>query len=369
MSNIQEFNSINRLAKEIRNFASNKSFILIYAYNGTGKTRLSMEFKNIGKSKNNGSSDTLYFNAYTEDLFSWDNDLDNDSERVLKINHKSKFFIGLPELALEDKIRKYLYKYADFDFDIDYTKWSISFSRENNENIKISRGEETMFIWSFFLAIAELAIDEADSYKWVKYIYIDDPISSLDDNNAIAIAVDLVRLLSSSNERIHAVISSHHSLFFNVVCNELHKKNSRFFLHKSKDGKYKLQPTDDTPFFHHVAILNELNQALQTGKLYTHHFNALRAIMEKTSTFFGQGDFSFCLQDINNQDEILYARVLNLMSHGQYSIYEPIEMIDDNKQLFKRIFDNFIRKYNFALPEIFQHAKPVTQAINVTSAT
>ena len=30
--------------------------------------------------------DTLYFNAFTEDLFPWDNDLDDDSERKLKIN-------------------------------------------------------------------------------------------------------------------------------------------------------------------------------------------------------------------------------------------------------------------------------------------
>jgi wobble nucleotide-excising tRNase len=51
------------------------------------------------------------------------------------------------------------------------------------EDIKISRGEENIFVWSFFLAIAGLAIDNDENYKWVKTIYIDDPISSLDDNN------------------------------------------------------------------------------------------------------------------------------------------------------------------------------------------
>jgi hypothetical protein len=36
-------------------------------------------------------SDTLYFNAFTEDLFHWDNDLENDMTRVLQLK-ESKFF-------------------------------------------------------------------------------------------------------------------------------------------------------------------------------------------------------------------------------------------------------------------------------------
>lgn len=69
----------------------NRDFVLLYAYNGTGKTRLSMAFKDAGKHKTKANPDTLYFNAYTEDLFSWDNDLENDSERRLHINTGSKF--------------------------------------------------------------------------------------------------------------------------------------------------------------------------------------------------------------------------------------------------------------------------------------
>jgi wobble nucleotide-excising tRNase len=51
-----------------------------------------------------------------------------------------------------------------------------------------SCGEENIFVWSFFLAIAQLAIDNDENYKWVKTIYIDDPISSLDDNNVIIVS-------------------------------------------------------------------------------------------------------------------------------------------------------------------------------------
>ncbi len=56
------------------------------------------------------------------------------------------------------------------------------------DDIKVSRGEENIFIWCFFLAIVQLVLDEAEAYKWVKYIYIDDPISSLDENNAVMVA-------------------------------------------------------------------------------------------------------------------------------------------------------------------------------------
>ena len=51
-----------------------KKFILLYAYNGTGKTRLAWTFKDLGKQINRDGEtthrDTLYFNAFTEDLFS-----------------------------------------------------------------------------------------------------------------------------------------------------------------------------------------------------------------------------------------------------------------------------------------------------------
>lgn len=53
------------------------------------------------------------------------------------------------------------------------------------------------------------------------------------------------------------------------------------------EGFYTLRATDDTPYFHHVATLAELQRAAdpKKGKLYTFHFNALRSVMEKTASF------------------------------------------------------------------------------------
>lgn len=332
-----------------------QEFMLLYAFNGTGKTRLSMAFKEAGK-KAGVARDTLYFNAFTEDLFSWDNDLQGDSNRLLKINSTSRFFAGFKELALEEKIFFYLERYAEFNFRIDYENWTISFSCEHQgktvDNIKISRGEENIFIWCVFLAIAQLAMENAEAYNWVQYLYIDDPISSLDDNNVIAVASDLAQLLKQGAGRMKTVISSHHTLFFNVMCNELKTfKHKKYFLHKSRGtDQHTLRATDDTPFFHHVAMLSELQQAATTGKLYAYHFNVLRSILEKTATFFGYKDFADCIHGV--EDEELYARALNLLSHGRYSVYEPREMVQDSKDLFKKILDASLQRYRFELPDL-----------------
>lgn len=410
------YKTLRGLVTRFRDDLRSNDFILLYAYNGTGKTRTSMAFKEKGKKKikielkdNKGNSlldkkgkpktedsivgDTLYFNAFTEDLFVWDNDLENDTTRFLQMNSDSKFFNGFKELALDEKIFAYLERYATFDFDIDYDNWRITFKKQirnprynpknpkNKEpeyiiepNIKISRGEENIFVWCVFLAISELAIDaeEDSTYSWVEYIYVDDPISSLDDNNAIAVASDLAKLLKravtkeiedggvkriiqkNEDEKVKIVVSSHHSLFFNVMCNELKRfTHNRYFLHKNDSDSHTLQKTDDTPFFHHVAILSELEQARFSGKINTYHFNSLRSILEKTATFFGLDDFAKCIYGID-KDDILYERALNLLSHGKYSIYEPVEMGEDNKKLFKRILKAFLDEYKFNLPELLK---------------
>ncbi len=379
-------NLIARLRDDFRNGAD---FVVLYAYNGTGKTRLSMAFKDEGKKKTRrpfraGDSvgqrlmideverDTLYFNAFTEDLFSWDNDLENDAQRVLRINQSSRFFDGLKELEMESRIRPLLQRYTDFDFVIDYDTWTVNFSREvvvkkrgqdtteTIDHIKVSRGEENIFIWCFFLAIAQLVIDRQRAYAWVKYIYIDDPISSLDDNNAIAVAVDLVKLLKQAEGQVKVVISSHHSLFFNVLTNEF-KRGLRegqfkkyFLIRPSNRGvpmteQYQLQDTGDTPFFYHVSVLKELQVATTSDKLYTYHFNMMRSIMEKTASFFGQKDFSFCIKGVEN--EAVFLRALNLLSHGGYSLFEPQEMQKDNKDLFKSIFSQFLERFEFVLSD------------------
>lgn len=384
MTGIRTYQNLRGLVTRLRDDLNDKELVLLYAYNRTGKTRLSMDFKDRGKRNNGGKPDTLYFNAFTEDLFTWENDLKDDAKRGLQVNQFSKFFDGFTNLGLEPTIDEYLSRYADFGFDFEYKEIHqggetftkphfVSFSKGGEENIKISRGEESIFIWCIFMAICERVLDGQESYQWVKYIYIDDPVSSLDDNNAISVACDLAKLLRRATSRKHEdgtpnpmkiVISSHHSLFFNVMCNEIGRakenepkvRHKRYFLHRpNSDNRYTLRATEDTPYFHHVATLSELQKAADpdNGTLYTFHFNALRSIMEKTAAFFGHADISFCLKAFDDdENSALFNRALNLLSHGMYAIHEPTPMGEDNQDLFRQILREFVTSFQFYLPEI-----------------
>lgn len=188
-------------------------------------------------------------------------------------------------------------------------------------------------------------VDRVESYNWVKYIYVDDPISSLDDNNVIAVASHLAHLVSDNDVKV--IVSSHHTLFFNVLCNELSKAEQLFLQRDVAEGTYILKDTTRTPFFHHVALLKELKKASDSGKLYTYHFNILRSILEKTASFHGFLHFSACIRKGEEEDKPVYTRIVNLLSHGNYSLFDPKEMVPENKEYFKTILNNFLEDYKF----------------------
>lgn len=367
MAEFKEFNELKDIANDFRKTLKNRTYLSLFAYNRVGKTRLSMEFKDIGKKGE--IRDTLYFNAYTEDLFTWNNDLDGDINRYLNIHPKSNFCDKFKHPDVIEKVRyrtrRNLKRYANFTPYIRPSTNKIIFARGRGvarvKNIKISRGEQNIFIWCLFLAIVELVLDGNAEYRHIKYIYIDDPISSLDDSSVIAVACDLVNLLKKKNKEqlkkketnatikiTKTVISSHHGLFFNVLCNELKDKQtplSKYFLTKDENPeKYYIRNVAKNEFFpYHIAMMSELEKATQTRELYTYHFNILRSILEKTATFFGLEHFSKC---IHNNKEI-QTRALQIFSHGNYPFYEPKHMQEGQKDLFIEIFKKFVKHYKF----------------------
>jgi hypothetical protein len=106
--------SLIEIAQQLK--TSKEPIILIYAFNSTGKTQLCVEYKNITK-KEDGKHTGVYYNAYSEDLFSWDNDEGNENEnRRLEILQSSlnPYFSSLIETPdlLEEKLARYLPKYT-----------------------------------------------------------------------------------------------------------------------------------------------------------------------------------------------------------------------------------------------------------------
>lgn len=377
---IPDFIDLKATVQYLREQLQTKKFLLLYAHNGTGKTRLSSEFKNFGKEFDiNGdakSRDTLYFNAFTEDLFTWHNDLDDDSERYLMLHPTSTFFAGLEELEMDNRIRSFLQRYVDFDFKLEKIplensdnvvigeQFIVRFFRSYNsesetklaENIKISRGEENIFIWCFFLAIVQIAIDndEGNPYDWVKYIYIDDPISSLDEQNATRVAHELIALLSTANENLQFVISTHHVLFYNVIANLLKKKSHKFYLSQDKSsGHYKLENFGSIPPFYHLSSLVELCSARDNGGTEHYHFNILRRVLEQSAAFFGYDSWVDCLRPMHGESEKAFQkRVIDLSSHGDYLIFEGPRIDKKMHEEFNTILEEFRRGFPFS-PEWF----------------
>lgn len=380
---------------------------LMFAYNGTGKTRLSYDFAHYGR-KDDTPQHTLYYNAYTEDLFTWDNHIEDETENRehhLLINTNSSLIQGLAGYDFADKLRKYLYVFTDIDFDLHYDDNNekipnyVTFYKTENlsqelngemqiieytaENIKISRGEERIFVWCFFRCILDQVIGGNDAYKNIVYIYIDDPMSSLDDNNVIAFAEQLYDVIrqqlkqekdaqksgKKNFRRIRFIVSSHHALFFHTMLHGLigDKKLGRYYLSRNKQKEelvLKDMSDSTSPFYYNVAMLSEIKKAIESDKLYTFHFTVLRSVMEKIKEFFGHRDFSIILEGITykgetydqtafSQDELIefYSRVVNVLTH-QGSMFTPALMNEDNKELATAIFNHLVSKYHFELPNL-----------------
>ena len=91
-------NSIEAVAKKIKDDLNSrnqkKNISLLYAFNATGKTRLSTTLTN-----SMDEDKVLCYNAFVEDLFTWDND-----NFIFKINPSCWLVEFIKEQGLENQI-------------------------------------------------------------------------------------------------------------------------------------------------------------------------------------------------------------------------------------------------------------------------
>ncbi len=330
-----------------------------------------MEFKNlVNGSEEENEKKVLYFNAFTEDLFSWDNDLLNDNNRRLKINLDSIFIKGIEKYG---KINEIIDKFQDYtktriEPKFDFGSGEVVFilptgDDDKKEGIKISRGEENIFIWAIFYIMLENIIEELNEQEEksdnsitkkdieYEYIYIDDPISSLDDNHVFDVAIDITKLLKkSSNSKVKFIISTHHSLFYNILYNEFSNRKWRksCYIFSKSDNKYYLKPTKDSPFGYHLLLKDEIQKVIDTGKIERYHFALFRKLLEKTATFLGYKNWSECLVGddiVKNRD--LYSRRINSFSHDKHSDLEAKSLLPHEKETLKLLFTNFIEHFKW----------------------
>lgn len=426
--------SLTQVAEILRD--TDKKVQLIYAFNGTGKTRLSREVKELialreTDEQEMSDSKVIYYNAFTEDLFYWDN-----LDRKLKIHPNGFTKWVLEEQGQEKNITENFQRYTNDKltprFDESYSEVRFSFERGDDSHsdfVKISKGEESCFIWSIFYSLlkeikealiprgeaeeeveslvkiveakkaeakkaqktakntqkvedikkAEIAKNEATAatievdkakekleslsglFNNLEYVFIDDPVSSLDENHLIELAVDIAELIKSSNSQLKFIITTHNPLFYNILFNEFNSKDPRYKfkenqsikrrLEKLEDNTYLLHNSNDSPFSYHLFLLSKLEKAIDSGDIHKYHFNFLRNILEKTSTFFGHPRWEELLpNEAEGARKSYHERILNLCSHGKHS-GEELPIIEDNDRrrlgyLVKEIKKMYLHKDN-----------------------
>ncbi|MCU0442854.1 MAG: AAA family ATPase [Bacteroidia bacterium] len=363
--------SLIQIAETLRD--ADKKLQLIYAFNGSGKTRLSREFKQLiapkeleAEQEEDSGIKILYYNAFTEDLFFWDNDLEADSDRKLKIQPNNFTNWVLREQGQDRNIVENFQLLTNEkltpQFNEEFTEVRFSFERGNEgdtELVKISKGEESCFIWSVFFSLMEQVVSvlnisekenrETDQYDKLEYIFIDDPVSSLDDSHLIELAVNISELIKSSTSDLKFIITTHNPLFYNVLFNEFNrvKKTKKWLLEKLNDGTFSVNELEnDSPFSYHLFLLAELEKAIQpAGEIKKFHFNFLRNILEKTSTFLGYNKWEELLPQESR--EAYYRRIINLSSHSKHN-GEEIAIVEENdKRVLGFLVNEIKRMYGF----------------------
>ena len=384
--------SLTGIAHQLKD--ADKKVQLIYAFNGTGKTRLSRELKEVVAPKNHATDPSefsqqqfLYYNAFTEDLFYWDNDLDKGRELKFKIQPNKFTNWILKEIkdeGLEKEIAKNFQRHTDEklnpQFNAEYktknedgkeitveafSEVTFSYQRGDDSDsgkIKISKGEESNFIWSIFYTLLQQIINvlndvnsdeqEETPFDQLEYVFIDDPVSSLDENHLIELAVNLARLIKDSPAHLKFVITTHNPLFYNVLHHELkmsdkNKKDGCYFLERLEDGTFNLDNKSGSAnksFSYHLHIKKIIETAYAENKIEKYHFMLLRNLYEKTCGFLGYKHWTDLLPE-DARDS--YKRLINTYSHKHLSYEEKAEPTTPEKQTVKFLLDHLKNNYGY----------------------
>jgi len=355
------------IAKELAN--GNERIALIYAFNATGKTRLSVAYKDETKSED-GKHAGVYYNAYSEDLFVWDNDSENGEVNVqldIRKSSLNRFHSSLTEDDIRNKLNRfrpdYRFDFIPHDNPEDGIKSVLFFDEvadlTDPNNIskvprKISRGEERIFVWCFFLALFEV---EGWADQQSAHFFIDDPVSSLDDHNIFITASTLFDLIEEHYETRKFVITTHHIGFFSILSDWLMKgeKASKFkgktrvCTLSLKKGEVSLENCRKDVFLYHLRLLQVLEQANAAGEVKAYHFALLRQVLENVASFLGVGQFGYVLEQIGIEDADEVAAIVNTLSHKKVYYFESDDVVPDNLKTFEMVFNGLKDKYKFVL--------------------
>jgi hypothetical protein len=345
------------IAKQL--FENQENIILIYAFNATGKTRLSVAYKNFTKDANEGNHIGVYYNAFSEDLFVWENDEENSNANIrlnILFSGLSQFHSFIDENDIAEKLAIYNPKYK-FRFNAHENPEkgieSVNFfiDEEKQTPIKISRGEERIFVWCFFLALFE--VDEWASSQDAHF-FIDDPVSSLDEHNIFITAESIFELIEEHYLKKRIIITTHHIGLFSILFDKLKKgeKSGRYkeltkpFILTSQEGNLALSSLNNEVFLFHLHLMQTLDTAIKT-ELFGYHYVLLRQLLENISSFLGVGRMNYILEQIQIEDIKGVSEIINSLSHKNVYRLQFNKMAEADEAVFKDVFLKIQDKYRF----------------------
>lgn len=188
---------------------------------------------------------------------------------------------------------------------------------------------------------------ETNKFNQLEYIFIDDPVSSLDENHLIELAVNLAQLIKSSvSKELKFIVTTHNPLFYNVLYNEAKAKAGNI-LRRNEDGTFDIEEKkgdSNQSFSYHLFLKGTLEQAISQNDIQKYHFTLLRNLYEKTANFLGYPQWSELLPD----DRQLYLqRIIQFTSHSTLSNEAIAEPTEQEKQTIKFLLKNLIVDYKF----------------------
>jgi len=274
----------------------------------------------------------------------------------------NQYHSSLDEVKLREKLDAYKPKFVfmfNYHTDASLGINSISFypqseGEEQPAAIKISRGEQQIFIWCLFLAMFDI---QGWTGAQNSHFFIDDPVSSLDDHNIFVTASTIMDLIDEHCENRKIIITTHHVGFFAILSDWLtkgekassYKKLTQLHILKSASNELFLMDCRKDVFLYHLELLQMLQHAINDKQLYAYHFAILRQVLENVSSFLGVGRISYVLEQIGIADTDDVARIINTLSHKTVFQYEAKELVPDNEELFINVFNRLQNKYNFVL--------------------
>ncbi|AQX06680.1 anticodon nuclease [Elizabethkingia meningoseptica] len=353
--------NIKEIADEINKIPH--AICLIYAFNATGKTKLSVAFKDITKENNDGKHSGVYYNAYSEDLFVWDNDEEHNNENIkLDILYSSlnkHHSLLLDTEILEEKLSLYhprykfnLNLYEDGDREKGILSVTFYVNEETKESIKISRGEERIFIWCFFLALFET---DSWSEEQNAHFFIDDPVSSMDEHNIFVTAESITNLIEETYPKKKIILTTHHIGLFSILADRMmkgpksdkYKSGTAIYLLERNGNEELILNKKGGAFLFHLHLLKTLDEAAKT-ELFSYHFVLLRQLLENISSFLGKGGIGYALSQIELEEDFdTVGNRIHSLSHKDTYKTQSNKMSESDETFFKAILGKIILKYKF----------------------